>query len=244
MRLYKYKPKFDVDDVISHAQLSIAEGQTLQRGMNYKVTQDYSVFLMSIRHNAPYADEIDEKNNLIIYEGHDARRDHAENPKTEDQPYFTPKGTLTENGKFFVEAQAYQLGLKKEPHKVKIYEKIKDGIWTYKGFFNLEDAKYVFTGERKVFKYFLKPIEIKKFKQVEEIPFNRMIPTTVKIAVWERDKGMCAKCGATENLHFDHIVPFAKGGTSLTAKNVQLLCMKHNLQKSDRILSFLFFVSY
>jgi len=243
MKLFKYKPKFEVDDIISHAQLSLAEGQTLQRGMNYKVTPDYSVFLMSIRKNAPYQDEIDEKNNLIIYEGHDARVDHAKDPKNENQPYFTPKGTLTENGKFFVEAQAYQLGIKKEPHKVKIYEKIKDGIWSYKGFFNLEDAKFVFTGKRMVFKYFLRPIEVKSFKQVEEIPFNRIIPTSVKLAVWQRDKGKCVKCGSDENLHFDHDIPFSKGGTSLTEKNIRLLCIKHNLQKSDKILSISFLVA-
>ncbi|HNW58938.1 MAG TPA: HNH endonuclease [bacterium] len=42
-------------------------------------------------------------------------------------------------------------------------------------------------------------------------------------------------CGAEDELHFDHIVPFAKGGTSLTAANVQLLYARHNLAKRDRI---------
>jgi len=32
-------------------------------------------------------------------------------------------------------------------------------------------------------------------------------------------------------------VPFSKGGSSLTAANVRLLCAKHNLEKSDKILS-------
>lgn len=39
------------------------------------------------------------------------------------------------------------------------------------------------------------------------------------------------------NLHFDHDIPFSKGGSSLTAENVRLLCAKHNLEKSDKILS-------
>lgn len=39
-----------------------------------------------------------------------------------------------------------------------------------------------------------------------------------------------------KNLHFDHDLPFSKGGISLTAKNVRLLCMKHNLEKSDAIV--------
>ena len=50
-----------------------------------------------------------------------------------------------------------------------------------------------------------------------------------------RDQGRCVECGATDELHFDHVVPFSKGGTSLTAENVQLLCARHNLQKSARI---------
>ena len=61
--------------------------------------------------------------------------------------------------------------------------------------------------------------------------------TSVKIEVWARDNGKCVICGSTENLHYDHDLPFSKGGTSLTAENVRILCMKHNLKKSDKILS-------
>jgi hypothetical protein len=43
------------------------------------------------------------------------------------------------------------------------------------------------------------------------------------------------KLVATDELHFDHIVPFSKGGTSLKAENIRLLCARHNLQKSARI---------
>lgn len=42
--------------------------------------------------------------------------------------------------------------------------------------------------------------------------------------------------GSTKNLRFDHDIPFPKGGSSLTAANVRLLCAKHNLEKSDKIL--------
>ena len=41
--------------------------------------------------------------------------------------------------------------------------------------------------------------------------------------------------GAADELHFDHVLPFSRGGTSLTASNVQLLCARHNLQKSAKI---------
>ena len=96
----------------------------------------------------------------------------------------------------------------------------------------------VTSDNRKVFKFYLKPVEfISKRKQIE-LPHSRLIPTTVKLEVWARDKGQCVLCGAKENLHFDHDLPYSKGGTSLTAANVKILCAKHNLQKSDKILSF------
>jgi hypothetical protein len=63
---------------------------------------------------------------------------------------------------------------------------------------------------------------------------SRQIPQQVKTAVWQRDQGKCAQCGATSYLEFDHIIPFSKGGAS-TVNNVQLLCRKCNLQKADKI---------
>ena len=64
---------------------------------------------------------------------------------------------------------------------------------------------------------------------------RRVIPTHVKLEVWKRDGGRCVICGATDELHFDHVVPYSKGGTSLVAENIQLLCARHNIQKRDRI---------
>jgi 5-methylcytosine-specific restriction endonuclease McrA len=62
-----------------------------------------------------------------------------------------------------------------------------------------------------------------------------MIPPSVKLEVWKRDKGKCVKCGSTDNLHFDHIIPFSKGGSSLVAENIQILCARHNISKRDKI---------
>jgi 5-methylcytosine-specific restriction endonuclease McrA len=59
----------------------------------------------------------------------------------------------------------------------------------------------------------------------------------VKVEVWRRDGGKCVQCGSSKKLHFDHDIPFSKGGSSLTAANVRLLCAKCNLQKSDKILT-------
>ncbi len=47
---------------------------------------------------------------------------------------------------------------------------------------------------------------------------------------------MRAVCGATDELHFDHVLPYSKGGTSVAAENVQLLCAWHNLEKGAKIL--------
>ena len=72
-------------------------------------------------------------------------------------------------------------------------------------------------------------------KQEMNLEHNRLIPPQVKLAVWKRDKGKCTKCESTDNLHFDHIIPFSKGGSSLVAENIQLLCARHNIAKRDKI---------
>ena len=112
--------------------MTIAEGQNLQRGMNFNVTnRGYSVILMSVRENAPYADKMTDDGRTIIYEGHDVQKNHAPtgaDVKTLDQPYKTPNGTLTENGKFFDAATAYKNATESIARVVKVYEKIKDGI--------------------------------------------------------------------------------------------------------------------
>jgi hypothetical protein len=61
------------------------------------------------------------------------------------------------------------------------------------------------------------------------------IPDDVKLVVWSRDGGVCVKCGASQLLHFDHIIPLAKGGSD-TAENIQLLCRTCNLSKSSRLV--------
>jgi hypothetical protein len=43
-------------------------------------------------------------------------------------------------------------------------------------------------------------------------------------------------CGATDELHFDHDVPWSRDGTSLVAENVQRPCARHNIGKRDQIL--------
>lgn len=60
------------------------------------------------------------------------------------------------------------------------------------------------------------------------------IPQDVMDAVWNRDGGKCVQCGGQENLEFDHIIPFSKGGAT-TYRNMQLLCKNCNIEKSNKI---------
>ncbi len=68
----------------------------------------------------------------------------------------------------------------------------------------------------------------------DEEAASRHIPHPVKIAVWQRDQGKCVQCSATSYLEYDHIIPHSKGGAN-TVGNVQLLCRKCNLAKSNLI---------
>ncbi len=60
------------------------------------------------------------------------------------------------------------------------------------------------------------------------------IPQDIMDKVWNRDGGRCVKCGSQEHLEFDHIIPFSKGGAN-TYRNLQILCKKCNIEKSDKI---------
>jgi len=197
-----------------------------------------SVILMSLRPGAPYADRIEQGGQVLVYEGHDVPKNKENsNPKEIDQTDLSPAGTETQNGLFWSAVVAHrQHGAPAE--LVKVYEKIKTGIWAYGGLFELIDAWKQEEGGRKVFKFKLQLCKRQVdalSSEIDEIEHNRLIPTEVKIEVWKRDKGKCVLCGSRENLHFDHILPFSKGGTSLLAKNIQLLCAKHNLSKRDKI---------
>jgi 5-methylcytosine-specific restriction endonuclease McrA len=97
-------------------------------------------------------------------------------------------------------------------------------------------------GGRNVFKFKLVAIESVSDESAAEdlsgslVVRSRIIPTSVKLEVWARDGGRCVTCGASDELHFDHILPYSKGGTSLKTENIQLLCARHNFSKSAKII--------
>ena len=208
----------------------------------------------SVRKGAPYQDQWHDESipdphaGMLEYEGHDAPRFRDSNldPKNIDQPMTLPGGTPTDNAKFFQAAMAAKSGTSK-PETVQVYEKIANGIWCDRGRYLLLDAEIKTvqvspktSRTRKVFRFYLGPTatpDVKTREDERELSISRQIPTAVKVAVWKRDQGRCVMCGATDNLHFDHDLPFSKGGSSISQDNVKLLCARHNLQKSNKIIS-------
>lgn len=225
------------DDILTYREMCDAEKvQTLQRGMNYRLNSYYSVILMSQRSNAPYRDKILDDGVTIEYEGHDSAKRAGIDPKIIDQPRFNNSGTPTQNGLFADTVDRHKSD-NTHTELVRAYEKLFDGIWSDKGFFEIVDYKYVSDGVRKVFKFYLR---VKDVENKRNITFKlkqrtRIIPTKIKKEVWVRDGGKCVICGANDELHFDHDLPYSKGGTSFTTDNVRILCARHNLQKSAKI---------
>ena len=84
----------------------------------------------------------------------------------------------------------------------------------------LVDAWQQVNGGRSVFKFRLELVDDDynlPTSVCTEIDHNRLIPSAVKLEVWRRDKGRCVQCGSQANLHFDHIIPYSRGGSSLVS---------------------------
>jgi hypothetical protein len=114
--------------------------------------------------------------------------------------------------------------------------------WVYKGIHYATSGPYTneelsllileeFDKERQLFE----KLKQKHISGLEDVNFKRQrIPENVRIEVWRRDGGKCARCGSREKLEYDHIVPVSRGGSN-TARNIELLCEKCNRTKSNNI---------
>ena len=234
---------FVAGEIIGYQQMCLYEGVSLQRGMNFRVTKGHSVVLMSVRAGAPYHDQVLDEGRTLVYEGHNVPKS-AEHPlpDTVDQTLRTAIGSLTQNGRFVAAAEGFKQG-KHAAELVRVYDKLRSGIWAFVGTFNLVDAWQEQSDGRQVYKFKLIlneslggiAADVPPDVRTIQLAHTRVIPSTVKQAVFKRDKGKCVQCGATDNLHFDHILPFSKGGTSASESNIQLLCARHNFEKSDSI---------
>jgi hypothetical protein len=86
--------------------------------------------------------------------------------------------------------------------------------------------------ERRKFEQLKKKFELAQ--EIEKQPRRESIPEEVRIAVWRRDGGKCARCGSREKLEYDHIIPISKGGSN-TIRNIELLCESCNRKKKNNI---------
>jgi hypothetical protein len=142
----------------------------------------------------------------------------------------------------------------REPQVLQSHHYIPDwnfALWCYKGKvlkFEMSGAKGLNAGEateallikhfvlRRERQYERVRREVEALENVEKLQdaTREPIPDSVRLFVWQRDKGQCVKCGSHEKLEFDHIIPIAAGGSN-TERNVQLLCEACNRSKGATI---------
>lgn len=211
------------DDILSFYDI-IAKHGMMQCGINYGKGKKTSVILMSGRKDAPYVDK--EFNNQIIYEGEDVFG--SKEKKTSDQE-------LERGNKDLFNAALDYMQNKRGAEATQVYEKLGSGKWIDRGFFNLVGASKVFDGNRYVYRFTLSAGNEKtELVETAKDKNSRNIPSDVQIEVYKRDHGTCVNCGSKEKLHFDHIIPFSRGGSN-EVENIQILCAKCNLTKSNKI---------
>ena len=56
------------NEILSYLEMCQREKMSLQRGMNFRAGDNYSIILMSQRTNAPYRDRIEDDGTTLIYE--------------------------------------------------------------------------------------------------------------------------------------------------------------------------------
>ena len=75
------------------------------------------------------------------------------------------------------------------------------------------------------------------FTETKELRnISRHIPRPVQFRVLKRENQVCRSCGmpvADNDIHFDHVIPWSKGGPT-EENNIQLLCGRCNRKKSDK----------
>jgi hypothetical protein len=75
---------------------------------------------------------------------------------------------------------------------------------------------------------------VAKPRKTARLSESDRIPAHVKREVWKRAGGRCEfilesgeRCGCTDQLEYDHVIPRARGGKS-TVANLRLACRGHN----------------
>jgi len=122
-----------------------------------------------------------------------------------------------------------------------------DGVWAYRGMavsvkggseLSLEEIKlkikHVVLRHDKGFARMRQEVEAFENLEHTDVARRERIPHSVRLFVWQRDQGKCVKCGNSEKLEFDHVIPVVKGGSN-TERNIQLLCEQCNRSKGASI---------
>lgn len=135
----------------------------------------------------------------------------------------------------------------KEPMKLKKYdgrEYLNENEWVFKGyvyevngFYSDDEIKLLILEDFDKERGYFEKLNA-KFNQTASTntTYERLrIPESVRVEVWRRDSGKCARCGSREKLEYDHIVPISKGGNN-TTRNIELLCEKCNRSKSNNVV--------
>ncbi len=111
----------------------------------------------------------------------------------------------------------------------------KFGTWRkaleeFVNYINSNDAEEENAGEIEETETIIETIEPVYNHKTKRLPSERL-----KVQVLMRDGNKCRLCGVTltgENIHFDHVTPWSKGGETVL-ENLQILCAKHNLAKGN-----------
>ncbi|RYZ92149.1 MAG: hypothetical protein EOP06_05145 [Proteobacteria bacterium] len=145
---------FEVGQIITYSEMCAFEAMPLQRGMHFDI-RGKNVLLMSTRNDAPFNDVLEEDGRILVYEGHNIVKSTAHpRPARVDQPMFTASKRLTENGKFYEAAKKAELGA--PPVLVRVYEKLRKGLWVFNGVFELAKAEIESRNGRQVFLFHLR----------------------------------------------------------------------------------------
>lgn len=210
------------NDIITYNQLKQSYGN-IQRGINFGKGAKHTIILMSVRKDSPYVDK--EVDGQIVYEGEDVYG-------IPDRKHIDQE--LTRQNKSLANAVIQYIEGKRKAEPVIVFEKIEENKWIDRGEFKLVGVQKIYDGKRYVYRFTLSDGDEETEKLDPDNYRSRGISSDVQKEVWKRDGGRCIKCGSSQNIHFDHIIPFSKGGSN-EADNIQILCSRCNIKKSDKI---------
>ena len=125
----------------------------------------------------------------------------------------------------------YSISFEVKEHVRELYEEAKELIGHC-------DTAEVF---EKTLKEFVEKRRPKLNRKTDSAKTTRYIPKAVKHEIRNRDGSQCTfvsengvRCTERHGLEFDHVVPFALGG-SRDVSNLQLMCRAHNQLRAERI---------